>query len=159
MKDDSAGPDDGTTAEAHAYKEAAERERRLQVWLKGVLAKGPPPDDVVTQWREGIEIYSAAPDLRVVEDADNSPASSDAGLEQQLVKIRRRIRERRESAGKPPIAITQEESEMRAAHVLDAVRADLTEVKRPTPLFLVLAARYMEGEMNFGEFSQAVLGL
>jgi|SRR5450631_3503468 len=140
------------------FEEAAERKRRLNAWLEGMLAGGPPLAEVVKQWREGMAMYHA-PEAEPEEDDDSSSAGNPRPLEEALSEARRRIRERREEAGKPPFDIDDEERHKRNAEVTFAIEADRANGKEPTPLHLVLAARYIEGEISSDEYSLAIMHL
>jgi exonuclease VII small subunit len=139
------------------FEEAAERKRRLEAWLEGMLAGGPPLAEVVKQWREGMAMYHA-PEAEADEDGDSS-VGKPRPLEETLSEARRRIRERREEAGKPPFEIDDAERHRRSAEVTFAIEADRANGKEPTPLHLVLAARYIEGEINSDEYSLAIMHL
>ena len=151
MADDPKEP----AANRQEFEEAAERKRRLEAWLEGMLAGGPPLAEVVKQWREGMAMYHS-PDA---EDDDNSGPGNPRPLEEALSEARRRIRQRREEAGKPPFEIDDAERHKRSAEVTFAIEADRASGKEPTPLHLVLAARYIEGEINSDEYSLAIMHL
>jgi hypothetical protein len=63
------------------------------------------------------------------------------------------------SAGSPSMLIRLEEAEIRFESVVQAIQADCSIGKEPSPLHLVLAARYIEGEIDKLEFKKAVLEL
>lgn len=129
--------------------EAEERERRLQVWLAGLQTGGPQLAETVSKWREALHESLAGEQL--AEDPPLNPP-----FEETLVGVRRRMRERREQDGKPPAQITDEESEARLLRVIESLRADRAAGKEPSPLHLVLAARYVEGEMDLPQYTQAI---
>jgi hypothetical protein len=141
-------------ASRQEFEEAAERKRRLEAWLEGMLAGGPPLAEVVKQWREGMAMYHAPS-----ADDDDSKPGNPKPLEEALSEARRRIRQRREEAGKPLIEIDDAERHKRSAEVTFAIEADRAVGKEPTPLHLVLAARYIEGEINSDEYSLAIMHL
>jgi hypothetical protein len=62
-------------------------------------------------------------------------------------------------AGKPSTLIQVEEAEIRFESVVEAIQADCSIGKEPSPLHLVLAARYIEGEIDKLEFKEALLDL
>lgn len=154
MSDDSTH----TPEEQQAYREAAERERRLQVWLEGMLAGGPPLADAVKQWREGVPMYGPLGENAAAADEDSAPGQVKP-LEESLAEVGRRVRQRRVLTGRPPLELTAEESAKRTALVTDAIETNRANGIEPTPLHLVLAARYIEGEINLDEYTQAILRL
>lgn len=156
MTDDSLIPEQRDDPEDSA--EAAERERRLQVWLAGLQTGGPPLAETVSKWREGKALHESLAGQHVAEDPPLDPPLNPP-FEETLVGVRRRMRERRERDGKPPTQITREESETRLRCVIESLRADRAAGKEPSPLHLVLAARYIEGEMDLPQYTQAVLRL
>jgi hypothetical protein len=159
MKHESTTPDHGRTDDQQAKEEGAERLRREQVWLAGVLEGAPQQADAVKRWREGIAIYHSNPQEPADEDEFTSKVSQATRATEQLASIRRRMRERRESAGKPSMLIQVEEAEIRFESVVEAIQADCSIGKEPSPLHLVLAARYIEGEIDKLEFKEALLDL
>jgi len=141
-----------------AFAEAAERERRLQAWLGGVLSAGSSPAAGQKEWRQGLEMYDGS-DPNSAKDPESLPEALPKRVEDSLLKCRLRIRERRESAGTPPLEIDDDVRESRAARVVEAIRIDRATGTEPTPLHLVLAARYIEGEMDLEQYSSAVRDL
>jgi hypothetical protein len=113
----------------------------------------------VKRWREGIAIYHSNPEEPAGEDESTSKEGQATLATEQLASIRRRIRERRVLAGTPSVLIQLEESEIRFESVIEAIQADCSIGKEPSPLHLVLAARYIEGEIDKLEFKKALLDL
>jgi hypothetical protein len=159
MKDDSTKPDHGRPDDQQAKEEGAERLRRQQLWLAGVLEGAPQQADAVKRWREGIGVYHSNPEEPAGEDESTSKEGQATLATEQLASIRRRIRERRVLAGKPSMLIQVEEAEIRFESVVEAIQADCSIGKEPSPLHLVLAARYIEGEIDKLEFKEALLDL
>jgi len=60
------------------------------------------------------------------------------------------------ATGMPPLEIAEEEREKRSAQMFLSIQTDRGAGSEPTPLHLVLAARYIEGELDFEEYSIAV---
>ena len=158
MGDDPKEPVARNPEQRQEFEEAAERKRRLNAWLEGMLAGGPPLAEVVKQWREGMALYEST-EPPADDDDDSSKAGNPRPLEEALSEARRRIRERREEAGKPPCEIDDAERHKRSAEVTFAIEADRANGKEPTPLHLVLAARYIEGEISSDEYSLAIMHL
>jgi hypothetical protein len=113
---------------------------------------------MVKQWRgdpaiaDGLEGSSAG-------DESDQPVGKVRRIEVTLMEIRQRMRDRRQLTGKPPIEIAEEELNRRATDIVEEAQADLANGKELTPMHLVLAARYIEGEINLDEYRQAVLHL
>ena len=143
-------------AEAQAYfEEAVERTKRLRVWLDGVLAGGPQPTEMTKEWREGMAFYEAQAQIPV--DADDLATAKVKPLEELLFEVGQGIRNRREAAGKPLDVISEEERKRRFLEVVELLKKDGAEGREATPMHLVLAARYVEGETDLEEYSRAVL--
>ena len=140
-------------AEAQAYfEEAVERTRRLRVWLDGVLGGGPQPTETMKEWRQGMAFYEVQ--AQIPGDDDEVKVKP---LEESLFEVGQGIRNRREAAGKPLDVISEEERKRRFLEVVELLKKDGAEGKEATPMHLVLAARYVEGEMDLEEYSRAVL--
>ena len=145
-----------TPDEQKAYKEAAERERRLQTWLDGMLAGAPVNADAIKDWRKELAIHDVSRET-FTGDTKDAPEATVKPAVSSLMEIRRSIRERRELRGKPPLEIDEEEEcERRSAQVIEVIQADHAKGIEPTPLHLVLAARYVEGKIDFEEYRIAV---
>ncbi len=142
-------------AEAQAYfEEAVERTRRLRVWLDGLLAGGPQATETVKEWRQGMEFYEAQ--KLIPEDDEDRATRKVKPVEELLFEVGQGIRNRREAAGKPLDVISEEERKRRFLEVVELLKKDGAEGKEATPMHLVLAARYVEGEMDLEEFQRAV---
>ena len=141
--------------EEQAHAEAAERAKRQQVWLDGVLSGGPSPAGAQKERRPGPAMCGASAE-NFAGDADDLPAERPEPIEVSLLKCQRRIRERREVTGIPPLEIVEEEHERRSVQVIQSIQTDRAAGSEPTPLHLVLAARYIEGEIDFELYSSAV---
>jgi hypothetical protein len=140
-----------TPDEQQAYSEAKERERRLQTWLDGMLAGGPVHANAIKEWRQGLARHDGSRETSTGDNED-TPVATARPLEDSLMDIRHRIRERRELGGKPPDA---EECERRSAQMIELIQTERAKGNEPTPMHLVLAARYVEGEIDFEEYSIA----
>jgi hypothetical protein len=137
------------------FEEAVERTRRLRVWLDGVLEGGPQPTETMSEWRQGMVFYEAQAQIPV--DADDLATARVKPLEELLFEVGQGIRNRREAAGKPLDVISEEERKRRFLEVVELLKKDGAVGKEATPLHLVLAARYVEGEMDLKEYGRAVL--
>jgi len=155
MTDHSPADPDRSLQERQAYTEAGERTRRLQAWLDGVLSGGPPPTDAQREKRQG-PAKSVASAENFAGDTDDLSAERPESIEDSLRKCRHRIRERRQLTGMPPFEIAEEERERRSSQMIASIQTDRAAGRAPTPLHLVLAARYIEGEIDFEEYATAV---
>jgi len=145
----------GRDAEAQAqFEEAEQRTKRLRVWLDGVLKGGPQPTEMAKEWRGGMAFYEAQAQIPV--DADDLATAKVKPLEEMLFEAAQGIRKRREAAGKRLDAISEEERKRRFLEVVELLRKDGAEGREATPMHLVLAARYVEGEMDLEEYLRAV---
>jgi hypothetical protein len=147
MTEDSVGDPADNREDQRASSEATERQMRLQVWLNGLLAGGPALADAVKPWREGLSLYEPASET-IAEDQKDVLESDAKRVEESLMAACRRIRERREQEGNPPLDFSGEEHRRRLAEVLEEVRASRCAGEEFTPLHLVLAARYIEGMID-----------
>ncbi len=149
MTDDS-GPVEqpsGDRETQRASNEAKERLMRLQVWLAG----GPSLAEAVKPWREGLSIYSGAAEEFAGDQ--NEVSVDDATLiEESLKAACHRIRERHKHAGEPLLDICAEERGRRLAEVLVEVQAGRCAGEEFTPLHVVLAARYIEGLIDWDDY-------
>jgi hypothetical protein len=147
------GRDSDQQHDTQAYfEEAVERTRRLRVWLDGMLGGGPQPSETTGEWRQEMAFYQAQAQLPV--DDDDVKVKP---IEETLFEVGQGIRNRREAAGKPLDAISEEERKRRFLEVVELLKKDGAEGKEATPMHLVLAARYVEGEMDLEEYGRAVL--
>jgi hypothetical protein len=158
MIDELANEQERCREEEQAFAEAAERAKRLQVWLDGVLSGGPSPADAKNDRRQGHSIYDGSA-KNPTGVPDDLPAERPQPIEVSLLQCQRRIRERRALAGLPPLEIAKEERQRRSAQMIESIQADRDAGREPTPLHLILAARYIEGEMDFEQYSSAVRNL
>jgi hypothetical protein len=144
--------------EERAFAEAAERAKRSQAWLEGVLSGGPLPAEASKGRRKGLTTDGVS-EQNPVDDTEDLPAVRPERIEDSLMNCRRRIRERREFAGKPPLELAEGERERRSTQIRELIQTDRAAGSELTPLHLVLAARYIEGEMDFEDYSIAILRL
>ena len=156
MSDDSTEPTTRATEPRDARDEAGERTRRLQAWLEGMLSGSTPPFDSTKKWRQGLAMYDGSEETSIADKEDLAPDST-VSVADLLLEGRRRIRERRH--GERPFGISEEESERRFAEMIEEFQADKASGSELTPLHLVLAARYVEGEMDLEEYHIAILRL
>ena len=155
MTDKSPEEPEPSRVEERAFAEAAERAKRSQAWLEGVLSGAPLPAEAREEWRKGLTNYGVAEQGRV-DDTDDLPAVRPEPIEDSLMNCRRRVRERRELTGKPPPEIADGERERRLAQISGLIQTDRVAGSELTPLHLVLAARYIEGEIDFEDYSIAI---
>lgn len=155
MSEDSAEGTARANEAQQAYREAVERERRVQIWLEGMLSGGPPLADATKQWRQALGMYEDSGETSA--EKEDLPEHSTKPIEDTLLQIRRRIRERRELTGKRPLEIAEDQYRRRSAQIIEALQKDFPDGTEPTPLHLVLAARYIEAEIDFEEYCNAVL--
>ena len=92
-------------------------------------------------------------------DTDDLPAESPAPIEVSLLQCRRRIRERRELTGMPSLEIAEEERGRRSTEIIESFQTDRAAGHEPTPLHLIMATRYIEGEINSEQYSSAIRNL
>lgn len=155
MTDQSPKEPDPTVQERRGYTEAAERARRLQVWLDGVLAGVPSPADAQNDGRVGDAMHARSAE-NFAEDTDDLPAERPEPIEVLLLKCRRRIRDRRELTGVSLLELAKGERERRSAQIIETFLIDCAAGSEPTPLHLILAARYIELEIYVEKYSSAV---
>lgn len=155
MSDDGKQLATRTPEEQKAYREAAEQERRLHAWLDGMLAGGPGDADAIKEWRQGLAILDGSRETSTGDKGD-APVATAKHVEDSLMESRRRIRERWELRGEPPRKIEEAECERRSAQMIEVIQTDRAKGIEPTPLHLVLAARYVEGKIDFDEYRVAV---
>ena len=144
MSDDPVERPLGNHEGKQALDEATERLMRLQVWLNGLLAGGPPLAEAVKPWREGLPIYSGVGEI-LPEDQDEVPEDDAKLIEEPLMAAISRLHRRREQSGDAPLEIHEEEQRRRLAEVVETVKAGRCAGEEFTPLDIVLAARYIEG--------------
>jgi hypothetical protein len=142
---------DGDRETQQAPKEATERVMRLQVWLNGLLAGGPPLAEAVKPWREGLPIYSG-PAETFAEGQNEVPEYDVKLVEESLIAACSRLRERRAQSGKPLPGLGEEEHRRRLMEVLDAVQAGHRVGEEFTPMHIVLASRYIEGIIDSEDY-------
>jgi hypothetical protein len=160
MSDDCTDRPARTSEAQQAYDEAQERQRRLEVWLEGMLSGGPSLADTVGPWRQALAKSGVLAETPVGDqDKEGLPESNVKSVEELLLNARRRVRESRELTGKTATDITEDERNRRAAQMVEGIQNGRTDDKEPTPLHWVLAARYVEGYINFEDYSIAVLHL
>jgi hypothetical protein len=160
MSDDCTDRPAGTSEAQQAYDEAQERQRRLEVWLEGMLSGGPSLADTVRPWRQALAKSGVLAETPVGDqDKEDLPESNAKSVEELLLNARRRVRESRELTGKTAADITEDELNRRAAQMIEGIQNGRRAGKEFTPLHWVLAARYVEGYINFEEYSIAVLHL
>jgi hypothetical protein len=92
----------------------------------------------------------------VAGDTDELPAEKPEPIEVSLLQCQRRIRERRKLAGMALPEIAEDERERRSAQIVQSFLVDRVAGSAATPLHLILAARYIEGEIDFERYSSAV---
>jgi len=155
MTDRSPADPEQSVQEQRAFSEAAERAKRLRAWLDGVLLGGPSHADAQNDRRQEPAMYGASAE-NFAGDTDDLHADMRERVEDSLLKCRRRVRERRELAGMSPLEIAEEEHERRSSQMIASIQTDRAAGSEPTPLHLVLAARYIEGERDFELYSSAV---
>lgn len=147
-----------TSKAQQAFNEAEERQRRLEVWLEGMLSGGPSLADAVKPWRQALTKSGVLAETPVGdEDKEDLPESNAKAVEELLLNARRRVRESREITGNTAADITEEERNRRAAQMIDGIQRGRATGKEFTPMHWVLAARYVEGYINFEEYRTAVL--
>ena len=144
MSDDPAQQPDGDRETQQASNEATERLMRLQVWLNGLLAGGPPLAEAVKPWREGLPMYNSAANT-LARDQDEAPEDDTKLIEEPLMAAISRLRHRREQSGNEPLEVDEEEQRRRLSEVVETVKADRRAGGEFTPLDIVFAARYIEG--------------
>jgi len=125
------------------------------VWLDGLLFGASSTPDAQDERRQGLA-FDDAPVENSAGDAEDLPAERPEPIEGPLSQCRRRIRERRELAGMPPLEIAEGERNRRSAQIVASFLKDHSGGREPTPLHLILGARYIEGEMDFERYSSAV---
>jgi hypothetical protein len=155
MTDQSPEEPEHPVQERRAYTEAAERAKRLHAWLGGVLSGGPTPSHAQSDRRQTFAIPDA-PAENFAGDTQELPAERPEPIGDPLLKCRNRIRERRELAGTPQLEIVEDERERRSAQIIESFLVDRAAGREPTPLHLILAARYIEGEMDSEQYGSAV---
>lgn len=124
---------------------------RLQVWLNGLLAGGPPLAEAVKPWREGLSIYSGAAET-FAEDQDEVPEDDAKLIEEPLMAAISRLRQRREQSGDAPLEVHEEEQRRRLTKVVERVKAGHRAGGEFTAMDIVLAARYIEGVITPEEY-------
>jgi hypothetical protein len=127
----------------------------LQVWLDGLLSGAQAPAGPQTDHRRGYAMNGGWTET-FAEETDDQPAERTEEIEFSLLKCRQRIRDRRELTGMPPLEIAEEERERRSAQIVESFLGDRAGANEPTPLHLILAARYIEGEMDHEQYGSAV---
>ena len=151
MSDDPVEQPAGDRETQQASNEAKERLMRLQVWLNGLLAGGPPLAEAVKPWREGLPMYNGAAET-FTDDQDEVPEDDVKLIKEPLMAAISRLRQRREQSGDAPLEIHEEEQRRRLAEVVETVKAGRRAGEEFTPLDIVLAARYIEGVITSEEY-------
>src|SRR4051812_28383300 len=115
MDKDNENRERGSESQAR-FEEAEQRTKRLRVWLDGVLKGGPQPREMAKEWRQGMPFYEAQAQIPV--DEDDLATAKVKPLEELLFDAVKRIRNRREAAGRPLDEISEEKRKRRFLEVM-----------------------------------------